>query len=178
MLKFCLDSGHGGKDPGAVNGNKKEAHAALEITYWLKELLEEKNHIVKLTRTDDTYISLTERCNISNKFSPSAFISIHLNSAENKSASGVETLRYTKVGSTTKNLAANVQKHLVAATGFKNRGVKERDNLTVLKKTVAPAILVEVGFISNDQEAELLFNCRWQYKIAKAILKGIEETFF
>lgn len=178
-MRIVVDSGHGGKDPGAVNNNLnyKEAHAALEIAEWVQELLVEKGNQVKLTRTTDAYVTLTERCNISNAYKPNAFVSIHLNSATNKKANGIETLRYTKVGNTTKTLATNVQNALIKATGWTNRGVKERENLTVLKKTVAPAILVEVGFISNDEEAKLLFNCRWQYKIAKAIVEGLEKTF-
>lgn len=177
-MRICLDAGHGG-EPGAVNQNLnyKEAHAALEISKWIEELLLENGDQCKLTRTTDTYITLTERCNISNAYKPDAFVSIHLNSAENKTARGIETLRYSKVGNTTKTLASNVQAALIKATGWKNRGVKERDNLTVLKKTVAPAVLVEVGFISNDEEAKLLFNCRWQYKIARAIVEGLEKTF-
>lgn len=178
-MKICLDSGHGGKDPGAVNNELgyKEAHCALDITKWIAELLEESGDQYKLTRSTDAYISLTERCNISNKYKPDAFVSIHLNSATSKAAKGIETLRYTKVGSTTKALAQNVQDALIAATKWTNRGVKERENLTVLKKTVAPAILVEVGFISNNEEAKLLHNCRWQYKIARAIVNGLKKTF-
>lgn len=181
-IKVCLDAGHGGKDSGAVNDslNLKESIGAMQVVDKIKNLLlaESGRFKVKLTRTDIyTYPSLTERCNIANKFFADIFVSIHFNSASNKSASGIETLIYVKASGTARHLAANVQHNLVKDTGWKNRGVKERDNLTVLKKTRMPAILVECGFISNNDEALNLFNPEIQDKIAKAIVRGIDQTF-
>ena len=175
-VRICIDSGHGGKDPGACNGDYQEKKAALAIAKKVGEKLTKEGHIVRFTRNKDEYISLSERCNISNKFDADLFISIHLNAATNKSASGVETLRYPKVGTRTKNLAKNVQTELIAALGWKDRGVKERSDLYVLKHTVASAVLVECGFISNNAECEKLFNSKWQDKIAAAIVKGVEKT--
>lgn len=180
-IRICLDAGHGGKDSGATNLSLYESHGTLQVVNWIKNLLldscTKEQYLIELTRKDDTYVGLTERCTISNNFKADAFISIHFNSAENKTASGIETLRYPTVGSTTKRLANNVQTCLIDSLKWKNRGVKERSNLTVLKKTVAPAILVECGFISHAEESKLLFDCHTQYKIAKAIVKSIEQTF-
>lgn len=178
-LKFCLDAGHGGKDPGAINEelSLKEAHAALNIVKKLKSIMESKGWDTKLTRESDTYPGLTERCIISNNYKPTAFISIHLNSSDNKTARGVETLIYTGAGPKTRELAENVQKNLITATGFKDRGVKERNDLTVLKKTYASAILVEVGFISNNDEAKLLHKDVMQNNIVEALVRGIELTY-
>ena len=178
-IKICIDPGHGGKDPGAMNGNLRESLATMQISRFLGDLLiADGNYEVKFTRTDDQqYPTLTERCNISNSWGAKAFISIHINSAASKSASGIETLRYSKVGETTKKLATNVQEELIKTLKWKDRGVKERDNLTVLKKTNASAILVECGFISHEEESKKLFDCTFQRKLADAIFNGIKKTF-
>ena len=175
--RIVIDAGHGGKDPGAVNNSKHEAIAALAIAKKVGTLLKEKGYTVKYTRSTDKYLSLSERCKISNQFDADAFISIHLNAAANKEASGIETWRYANVGDTTRTLAKEVQTELIAATGARDRGVKTSTTFYVLKHTKAPAVLVEAGFISNNEEAKLLFATKYQSKIANAIVKGIEKTF-
>ena len=88
-IKICLDAGHGGTDPGAVNGSLHEADAALAIAKKVGALLEARGASVKYTRTADKAVSLAERCKISDAFGADVFISIHLNSAENKNAAGI-----------------------------------------------------------------------------------------
>ena len=90
-LTIVLDPGHGGTDPGAVNGRYKEAEAALGIANKIADKLKAKGHRVVLTRTKDQALLLQQRCDISNAAKADAFISIHCNSAENKDASGIET---------------------------------------------------------------------------------------
>lgn len=174
--KIVVDAGHGGKDPGAVNGTKYEKTANLAIAKKVGAKLQAKGYKVKYTRTGDKELTLKERCQISNKYDADFFISIHCNAAASKEASGIETWRYTTVGALTKELADNVQTELISATGWKDRGVKKSSTLYVLKKTIASAILVECGFISNDAECKKLFNSTYQNKIANAIVKGIEKT--
>lgn len=175
---FYLDAGHGGKDSGAVNDklNLQEKHAALAICKKLGTLLEQRGAKVSYSREGDDYPSLTTRADIANALNVTAFISIHLNSAENKSASGIETLVYALKG-TAFEIATLVQKNMVEATGWKNRGVKARPNLTVLKQTKMPAILIECGFISNDEEAKLLFSDTTQNELVNAISNGIIEFY-
>lgn len=173
---IVLDPGHGGKDPGAVNGKYHEADANLAIAKKVGAKLKAKGYNVKYTRTKDVYFSLEERCRMSNKWDADIFVSIHCNAATNKEASGIETWRYSSVGRMTKNLAENVQTKLISATGWKDRGVKKSSTLYVLKKTVASAILVEAGFISTDAECKKLFSETWQNKIANGIVRGIERT--
>ena len=181
-MKVCLDAGHSqakdtGGDPGAVNGKYWESVAALDIVKKLGKLFSDAGVGVVFTRTGGKPgLQLSERCRIANDNNVDYFISIHLNSADNKSASGIETLRFGKVGSKTIRLASNVQRELIDATGWKDRGVKIRDNLYVLKHTRASAILVEVGFISNDKECEALFDDNIQLIIAKAIFQGVKQT--
>lgn len=171
--KICIDAGHGGKDPGAVNGKYHESDATLAIAKKVGTKLKSIGYGVKYTRTTDKYLTLDRRCDISNLYDADVFVSIHLNAAANKDAQGIETWRYSNVGTRTKNLANAVQTELIAATGAKNRGVKTTTNFYVLKHTVASAVLVECGFISNDAECEKLFSSTYQNKIASAIAKGI-----
>lgn len=173
---IVIDAGHGGKDPGAVNGKMYEKTAALAIAKKVGKKLQEKGYNVKYTRTKDVYFSLGERCRMSNNWDADIFVSIHLNAATNKSASGIETWRYGSVGSQTKKLADNVQTELIAATGWKDRGVKTSNTLYVLKHTKASAVLVECGFLSNDKEAKKLFTEKYQEKLASAIANGVYKA--
>lgn len=175
-FKVCIDAGHGGRDPGAVNGSKHEAIATLSIAKKVGAKLKAKGVTVKYTRSSDKFVSLEERCRISNQFGADVFVSIHLNAAANKEATGIETWRHQNVGTKTKALANTVQSELVSAMGWKNRGVKSTTSMYVLRKTVASAILVECGFISNNDEARLLFIDRYQEKLAQAIADGILKS--
>lgn len=175
MSIICLDAGHGG-EPGAVNGSKYESIATLDIAKKVGSILKEKGHTVIYTRTKDRSVPLFGRCAISNNKGVNAFISIHLNASTNRNAHGIETWHYYKVGDKTKELANNIQNALIKSTSATNRGVKTTETLYVLKHTIAPAVLVECGFISNHEESELLFNEDYQDKIAHAIVLGLEET--
>ena len=121
-------------------------------------------------------MTLSDRCRISNEFGADAFVSIHLNAATNKDATGIETWRYENVGSKTKKLAENVQTELIGVTGAKNRGVKTTTTLYVLKHMVASAVLLECGFISNNLEAKQLFTEKYQNKLASAIVNGVYKA--
>lgn len=175
---FYLDAGHGGKDPGATNSplGLEEKVAALEVILKLGKILSQANAKVYYSRQNDTYPSLTQRAEEANKLNVTAFISVHLNSSDNTSASGIETLVYSRNGKGYK-LAENVQEQLILATDAKDRGVKERSDLAVLRKTTMPAILCEIGFISNNTEGKKLFTNPYQETIAKAIFDGIIATY-
>ncbi len=177
VLKVCIDAGHGGRDPGAINGTKHESVAALAIAKKVGTLLKKKGHSIKYTRSSDKFVDLVDRCKISNAFDADVFVSIHLNASTNDGAEGIETWRYKNVSDKTKRLADNVQTQLIAMTGSKNRRVKTSESLYVLRHTKASAVLVEVGFISNHAEAKSLFCDKCQDRIAKGIVAGIEKTF-
>lgn len=176
MTRICVDAGHGGTDPGAVNGQKAEKDATLIMAKKVTNRLRNAGFEVTMTRNDDRTLTLQRRCDVSNQHGADAFISIHCNSATNKDAHGIETWRYSKVGALTKALAANVQAAMIAATGARDRGVKE-NSFYVLKGTKAPAVLLEIGFISNDAEAEKIFSTEYQNTLAEAIVQGVRKTF-
>lgn len=171
-MKIVIDAGHGGKDAGAVNGGKYEKAVALATAKILKKELEGVGHTVILTRETDVFLELSERCKISNQANADLFISLHCNSSTNKTAQGIETWKYV---SSNNPYAVNVQKRLIEATGAKDRGVKD-GTFYVLRGTKCKAILVEMGFISYDEESVKLFKTYYQTTIAKAIVQGIIDT--
>lgn len=177
MKIICVDPGHGGTQPGAVNGRFKEKTAALAIGLKLRGKLKDAGFKVIMTRDTDIDVSLASRCKISNDCGANAFISIHLNSCHSDEPHGAETWKWHKTRPFSKTLADAVQADLIAATGAKNRGVKESDVYYVLKHTKASALVVECGFISNNEECRKLFNPEYQDKIAEGICEGIKKAF-
>ena len=174
MYRIAIDAGHGSKDPGAVNGIYEEADIALEIALRVGSEAQSRGWEVVYTRENDTFVELYNRCKIANNADCDCFVSIHLNSADSKQANGTETLVYGPNRSATR-LAEIVNRNMVNATGFRDRGVKYRSELCVLKHTKMPAILVETGFISNNEEVKALISEAIELAIAKAICDGIQE---
>ncbi|WP_159456320.1 N-acetylmuramoyl-L-alanine amidase family protein [Intestinibacillus massiliensis] len=170
-MKIMLDPGHGGSDPGACNGIHHEAVYALDIAKRLGALLTAQGMAVRYTRQSDIHVGINERYKAANAWGADGFVSIHLNSAQ-PSASGVETLVYRDTGKAA-HLAALVQGQVIKSTGTKNRGVKERPDLGVLRGTDMPAILVETGFISNPDECTKLATACYRQTVAEAIARGV-----
>jgi N-acetylmuramoyl-L-alanine amidase len=171
-MKICVDPGHGGSDPGAQGPTKlDESKVNLDVSKFVCEHLKESGYDVKLTRSTEIYIALSDRCEIANEWGADWFVSIHCNS-DGPSAVGIETLYKSNAG---KDLAVVVQSALIAATGDVDRSVKYRDNLYVLNGTSMPAILVEIGFISHPETEKKLRTKDYNVIIAKAIVDGINE---
>lgn len=141
------------------------------ITHKLGKALALAGCEVIYTRTNDSTVELKERTAFANQRKADYFISIHLNAATAKSAKGIETYAYC-AGGEAYALAQDVQKEMIKATGANDRGVKTA-NYYVLRHTAMPAILIETGFISNDAEADALFDDGYQTKIANAIAGAV-----
>lgn len=176
-MKICIDPGHGGKDPGAIGpSGTYEKNIALAVAKKLAARLSPACQVV-MTRTDDRRLGanqkadLDARTTIANQAQGNLFISIHCNSASNTKATGVETFALAP-GGEGERLARSIQTELVRETKLADRGVKFA-NFAVLRKTAMPAVLVELGFISNPAEERLLRDPAWQEKAARAIATGI-----
>jgi len=180
-MRICLDPGHAGRntDPGAVNQESglQEADIALLVSRLVKQYLEAVGHEVLLTRdtwedpkTDD----LAYRTSVANEWGADVFVSLHCNSAESKEAKGFEV--WTSPGETDGDkLASAILKQIAGTFPDRiNRGQKEA-NFYVLKYTNAPACLIEMAFISNDEEAQLLSTPGWQERMARAIARGVTD---
>ena len=170
MARVFLDPGHGGKDPGALENGLKEKDINLYVSLKVGDILKNHNVEVAYSRTTDAFIDLTPRTNMANQFKADRFVSIHCNSFSNPTARGIETFHH---GASVKgkSLATAIQNELVGLNlGTPNRGVKTA-NFTVITKSNMAAVLVELGFISNAQDAAYLKNK--QDNLALAVAKGV-----
>ena len=154
-MRIGIDPGHGGSDPGAVGpSGLQEADVNLDVGLRINQILEVNGLEVITTRTGDRYINLFERTKILNHAKCDYVISIHCNSSTFPEPDYVSTFIQGRGGEAEK-LAKGIQRHLVDATGWADGGVRVK-NLHMTRETDSPAILVEMGFISNpDQEARL-----------------------
>lgn len=158
--KIALDPGHGDHndknsqvDPGAVNGTDYEKDIALNISNAIKAELAAKGYIVTMTRTGDVEnAGIKLQWRIDKAAGTSIFVSIHTNSVSNPTANGFQVC-YKSGDTNSKSLAQSIQDQ---NTLFTNRGISERDNLYVLNKYTGTAVLVEVGFISNSSDLNLM----------------------
>ncbi|WP_455716367.1 N-acetylmuramoyl-L-alanine amidase family protein [Anaerosporobacter sp.] len=171
-LRVCIDAGHGGKDQGAVNGERYEKDDTLRLALQLGKILRQNGVDVVYTRSDDVYSSPVNKAKITNLLKADYLISIHRNGALSKKTSGVVTFVYNKKG-TKHRIATNIN-NSVAALGFNNRGVKSRKNLAVLNRTDMPAILVNIGFITNDSD-NMLFENKFN-EIVEAVAKSFLDA--
>lgn len=176
-----LDAGHGGYDSGAVGPTGVlEKNVNLAVTLKIGKILQQNGINVVYTRTSDSVSwssdindDLQKRCDISDAAGSDYFVAIHMNSAEAEAARGTETYYYSS-STNGKQLASDIQASLLSAIGLTDRGIKTA-NYYVIKYTAAPAVLVEVGFISNPQEEQLLNSDSFQNKAAQGIANGILE---
>ena len=183
-IKIYIDQGHNPNPPntGAEGNGVREQDISYEVGSSLARLLEQNPDFqVRLSRpTRTTQLgtsnasSLRARVDDANSWGADYFISIHTNASVSPSATGTEVLVY-RSPSTASNLANDVLQGVVDASGFPNRGVKQRPGLYVLRKTNMPAILVELGFISNPQEAALMSNNPSLF--ARGIYNGLLNYF-
>lgn len=168
-----IDAGHGGSDYGAVYQGRREKDDNLRLALAVGEALERKCVDVEYTRTTDIYNTPFEKATIGNNSDADLFLSIHRNAVPTpNTASGVETLVYDDSGLKAR-LARNINSQL-SALGFNNRGVIERPNLVVLRRTRIPAVLVEAGFIDNEKD-NVFFDENFN-AIAEAIADGVIDT--
>ncbi|MER2089497.1 MAG: N-acetylmuramoyl-L-alanine amidase [Sporosarcina sp.] len=174
-IKFVIDPGHGGHDPGAIGSNSKEAENVLKVALTLEKKLKAQGHEVKLLRRTDTYLTLTQRANLANAWGADVFISLHDNSAVNNSATGFETFIFNgKVSADTIKLQQHVHKTIAKGIGIRDRGMK-RANFAVLRQTNMPALLIEYGFISNlTDEKVIAFEIEKQ---AQLTFEGINSFY-
>lgn len=183
-----IDAGHGGDDPGKIGINKaKEKEINLQISKKVKALLEKENIKVVMTRTDDGGLyqpnssnkkveDMRKRCEIISKAKPVFTVSIHQNSYPQESVKGAQVFYYGQSQQGEK-LAKTLQKVLIEQLDPQNhREAKANESYFMLKKTESPTVIVECGFLSNYEEAELLVTEEYQQKVAQAIATGILQS--
>jgi len=178
MMRVVIDPGHGGRATGAVYGGVRESDINLQVAKLLADELAARNVEVLLTRDIDIDVALRQRCTLSNIAGPDLFVSLHCNAAEAHSAQGFEV--WTSPGETQSDRAADrVINRLLSEFPARHArfdwsdGDGDRESrFAVLVGTVSPAILVEMGFISNDDERAWLQERDTQLRLARSIGKG------
>ncbi|MDR1366428.1 MAG: N-acetylmuramoyl-L-alanine amidase [Puniceicoccales bacterium] len=190
LKTVVIDAGHGGKDSGAINQrlNISEKTLTLKTAQLLQKHLIKQQKNVIMTRETDIYKNLKDRSK--DAANADVFISIHINAAQNASAHGMECYIYTPKDSLLENIKNNssqkisplwniplaycMNSALQKETKLTNRGVKKA-NFAVLKELPCPGILIELGFISNDEEAAKLNNPTFQEKIVQGLINGLKK---
>lgn len=180
---IVLDAGHGGNDPGASAGgyDEKDINFLILNTY-VKQYFEDSNVKVYFTRLDDTLIDLYERAYFPTTVQADMFISLHMNAVSDTSVNGTAVyyslLNVSKNsgGLTGKLLASALETKLVSALGTKNNGIKTA-NFVVIRETAVPAVLIELGFITNASDRKIITTKSTQMKAAKTIYDTVMSLY-
>lgn len=182
-LIVVLDAGHGGMDGGASVGDIREADLTLSIVKKTKEIFEKNGLKVILTRENEDDLSTDEfvkredmlkRVSIINSSNASLALSIHLNKFSVERYRGAQVF-FSKTNEINSYLSEVIQRSLINHLKNTDRKIVKRDNIFLLNKVVIPCCIVECGFMSNQEEFALLQTEEYQYKLAYALLYGVED---
>lgn len=171
---IVLDPGHGGKDPGSIGfGGIFEKDVISSTANAVAQELRNAGANVVITRTGDYFVSLNERIRISEAYNTHAFVSLHYNAFPIISVNGVSTYY---ANETSRRLAQEVQSSLASTVSLHNRGVMQA-NYRVIHRNSSPAILMELGFITNPGDLAVIQTSDYQNKVAQAITNGLKSYF-
>jgi len=195
ITTICLDPGHGGKDPGTIDGSNQEKKMTLLLAREVARQLKDLGYKTILTRTRDTFVDRPSRPAAANQAHADLFLSFHYNFSDDRSVNGLETYCVTPLGANSTNargdapttfavqgnnqdarnilLAHQIQKALVRELGVEDRGV-HRARFEVLRGISMPGVLIEGGFLSNQAETGRILDAKARSKMARAIVDGIE----
>lgn len=186
---IVIDPGHGGLDAGASRGDLVEKEITLQIAKKLEQILGQAGAMVVLVRSNESDLAgdeftgairehkkedMKKRVEIANEAKADLFISIHTNAVPGPTWSGAQTF-YKPDSPESKQTAKAIQQELKRILGNTNRSIGA-GNFYVLKNVNMPAVLVEVGFISNPEEGRLLSESQYQTRVAYAIMAGIASS--
>jgi N-acetylmuramoyl-L-alanine amidase len=183
-MKITIDPGHGGHNSGAVGaGGMRESDTVLGIAQQLLAMLTYAGHEVQLTRWDDTFRELQQRCDAAKSFNAGAFISIHCNAVDNSQANGFEVWTDPDPDEADE-LAGRIWYSLRSTfpdmkgrADFSDGDPDKESKFWVLVHTHCPAVLIELAFISNPEDINRLRSPQWRNKAVAAIAKAVEEWF-
>lgn len=174
-ITVVIDAGHGGNDHGAKVNDVTEKEIVQQITNKIKSQNNNQDIQIMLTRDTDATMTFDDRTKIINSLKPDLVISLHVNNQKNPTANGMEfyvsknNIAYEKSNTHAQQLQQKFQ-----VMGMKSRGIKEA-SFMMLKKSEAPTVLVELGFLSNHSDRKYLTDDNGQNRIASTILEFISE---
>lgn len=184
---IALDAGHGGPDGGAVSKDGIiEKQVTLSIALYLRDYLQQSGAVVIMTREEDKDLAESEtkgyskrktedllnRVEMIEKQKASMLVSIHLNSIPSAKWTGAQTF-YSTSNEASRKLATSIQEELKRNLNNTDRVPKPDGTVYLLKALTIPSTLVEVGFLSNPQEAKQMATDKYQRKVAESIYRGI-----
>jgi hypothetical protein len=173
---IVIDAGHGGQDLGATKDGLNEKNLTSEIAKKIKEMHSDSDIEIHFIRNDDEFIALNDRTKLINNIKPDLVISLHINSNKNSNLSGFEVFISDKTNflDKTKEFAELLSSKL-SKTQLKNKGLKTAP-FQILKNSQCPSLVVELGFISNENDRKFIASEKGQTEIAKHILAFISEV--
>lgn len=173
-----IDAGHGGNDGGCAEGGVTEKEINLAIARLVRDKLRASGYEVVMSRSTDTYVAKEDRVIRANNLQADIYVSIHQNSSEEKSVSGMEVwYDGTDAARDSKRLALLVSQQTAQSTGAVEREVRGDADFHVTGSTQMPACLIETGFLTNREERGKLSTPEYQEQVAAGITQGIEYYF-
>lgn len=176
QITVIIDAGHGGKDHGQTINSITEKEIVEKITHKIKTQNADLDIVIHLTRNNDEFVSLKDRIDYINKIKPDLVLSLHVNGVNNANASGIEFFinkgnsNYEK----SKAIAEKLNEKMIKNHHLKSRGVKEAQ-IFIIEKSEAPAVTVELGFLTNLNDRKYLTDDNEQGRIANTILEFLGE---
>ncbi len=170
-----IDAGHGGSDPGAIGSKITESTLTLRAAKALEKRLSGIGFKTYMIRDADVTIARSYRKRIANELGADLVISIHFNASNNPKARGVEVLYADEPTGLKKKFAGILQKRLIETLGMVDRGIVHRPNLYMCYAPKMPSVLVELGFVTNEQEQEFIMTKNFMNKATEALTNGIIE---
>lgn len=176
-----IDAGHGGRAPGATKQGVMEKDIDLAIVLQLKEIFEEsdENIGVYFTRTDDSNPTFDQRVQLANKSRANLFISIHNNSTGSgrmSSTHGTQVM-YDETSGASRQFAQICLEEVTSEIGSKDKGLVEGDSIYIIRTSEVPVALIEVGFMTNQKELDLLRTEEYQRQTAQGVYNAILRAF-
>jgi N-acetylmuramoyl-L-alanine amidase len=173
-VKIVVDAGHGGKDPGASSrSGTLEKNLTLDIALRLQECLMKRGATVLMTRTEDTYPTLSERATLANSRQAHLFVSVHVNAFDKPGAMSGTMVLYATQQSIP--LARSILSRLLQELQRADKGVRHRPGLYVLRHTVMPSVIAEVAYVDHKEEEALLNDPNFRQRAAEAIAMGVVD---
>lgn len=175
QINVVIDAGHGGSDNGVSIDGTTEKKIVEQLITKIQAFNKNKNIVIHFTRSTDKFIPLDDRTTFINTIKPDLVLSLHVNSSSNTNNSGMEFYVSKESNSYEKsNLIAEKFQSKFLSANFKVAEIKNA-NFYILKKSEVPAIIMELGYLSNENDKKVLVNSMEQNQIAKKIIECISE---
>ncbi|MFV8327122.1 N-acetylmuramoyl-L-alanine amidase family protein [Flavobacterium sp. ZS1P14] len=173
-INIVIDPGHGGNDFGVTSNSITEKQIVEQITNKIKS--SNSNVVIHLTRYEDKFLSLEERTDFINRIKPDLVLSLHVNSSLNNKTSGLEfyVAKETEFFEKSNEIAGRLNDKFSENTKLKTLGVKTGP-FYILKKSEVPAVIIELGYLTNEDDKKYLIDDKEQNKMAKSISEFISE---